>query len=109
MEFQALVNGRNISLCVWGLRGLLCLEKAGCVCWPASVCVWWTGRGLGAVEAQVPWGHPGFVGCGRRALPTDVLGQAPVCVTSSKIWGMWALEYQGEREEAARPWGKPSP
>lgn len=35
VEFQALVNERNIFLCVWGWRGLPCaIEKAGCVCWP---------------------------------------------------------------------------
>ena len=54
---------------------------------------------VGGAQAAA-WGAmegvgPGFPGCGRRALPVDVLSQAPVCVTGSEMWRTWALEYGG--------------
>lgn len=49
MDFQALTNGRNILLSVWGWRGLLCvLEKAGSVCWPCICLCVGNRQGFGA-------------------------------------------------------------
>lgn len=91
MDFQALTNGRNILLSVWGWRGLLCvLEKAGSVCWPCICLCVGNRRGFGAPLKHRCHGSA----VGSRPSPLwqtgfapDVSRQVPVCVNGLKIWG----------------------
>lgn len=94
VEFQALAGGRNTVCFAFGDRGDPSVPSkrqgafAGPVLWEGGAYGGVQAGGWEAAAAPVLWQEgPVSPGCGRQALPTDVSGQALVCVTGSKIWG----------------------